>query len=936
MKIPSLLHPALFTAALGAALLATGARRAVAMGPPPAIKAAAPQNPAVDEAASRELYGLAEEQALLARQIQRLRQTMDVLAGRLEAEGRTRAVTLLREGLAVLDQRGAGELAMTLDERMESVREELASGQWMQSLEHQEAIIADLESLLEVLLDRQDLDKLEERIEELAAAKADLAGLAGREAELRRETEQAAQEAIERELGDWNAKLDELKGEQAAALTSAERAARESGALERERIARSIGELAQREAQLAELLGAWSSGELDAQKEALGALEEAARAAREADGKRAAEEALGEAAEALTDGAAPEEVAKDLERALGGRSEASARKAHEEARAALGELASGGDRAGASAKLEAQAEAAGEAAAGDEAMARAAAEAARGALKEAAVVPKDLEQSLGTESPEGGLSGALERALEELKQSAADSAFLPEAAAGAQGENLRTTGDLKASLERLAEESPAGEEGALEEALAQLASAMEAMAASQESASKMGTDAAAAGVASAQAAQAKASLEAALEALAAAAQAAAQSSGASAQAQAQAQLGEQASQLSDELEASSASDPSAATAALERAAEAMAKAAEALSMGQTGEATEAQREALDALDEAGREAKAGVRPEATTSEALAEKQKRIEDDLLKLATRLEEEERPEAADAVQSAAREAQDASEALGGGDMSKGQEAERRVEEELDKAKAELEAEEEKYQQLRREEILIQLTEELQALYEGHQAQLAEVKEIDAARAGRETPSRAQKLRLRRVAREETTLSEKAAELTGLLNEEGSAVFASAMDEVRIDLERAARELGSPGESATGAGFDSGWRTQAVMADAERLLRWLLDALTEEAQRRRDEAQKPKPQGGEGQDPGGEGENRLVPSQAELRLLRSMELDVQRSIEQTTEAYPELANTAPEDVAPLILEDLMRLAGRHNRVTELFRAVAQKLGVPGIGGDQ
>ena len=65
-------------------------------------------------------------------------------------------------------------------------------------------------------------------------------------------------------------------------------------------------------------------------------------------------------------------------------------------------------------------------------------------------------------------------------------------------------------------------------------------------------------------------------------------------------------------------------------------------------------------------------------------------------------------------------------------------------------------------------------------------------------------------------------------------------------------------------------------------------------------------------------------------------MEVDVQRSLEQTLDAWPELAEMAPEDVNPLILEDIMRLAMRHNRVTELFGAVAEKLGVPMNAGEQ
>ena len=66
--------------------------------------------------------------------------------------------------------------------------------------------------------------------------------------------------------------------------------------------------------------------------------------------------------------------------------------------------------------------------------------------------------------------------------------------------------------------------------------------------------------------------------------------------------------------------------------------------------------------------------------------------------------------------------------------------------------------------------------------------------------------------------------------------------------------------------------------------------------------------------------------------RDLHTFEVDVQRAIQQTIDAWPELLELAPEDVDPLVLEDLMRLADRHNRITNLFRQLAGRLGVPGF----
>src|SRR6187397_1049147 len=71
---------------------------------------------------------LAEDQALLRRQLQRLRQTMEVLAKRFEEEGRTHAATLLRDGLKQLEVRTEELGAKTIEELMNAAQESLAAG----------------------------------------------------------------------------------------------------------------------------------------------------------------------------------------------------------------------------------------------------------------------------------------------------------------------------------------------------------------------------------------------------------------------------------------------------------------------------------------------------------------------------------------------------------------------------------------------------------------------------------------------------------------------------------------------------------------------------------------------------------------------------------------------------------------------------------------
>ena len=120
---------------------------------------------------------------------------------------------------------------------------------------------------------------------------------------------------------------------------------------------------------------------------------------------------------------------------------------------------------------------------------------------------------------------------------------------------------------------------------------------------------------------------------------------------------------------------------------------------------------------------------------------------------------------------------------------------------------------------------------------------------------------------------------------------------------------------------GFQSDERVQGFQQDVDENLEWLLEALRQEQQRRDQEQQQGEPQD---QPPG---ENRLVPDSAELKLLRRLEIEVQEAVERLLLIYPELETM---EVDELVLEDVMRLAHRHERVTELFSALRERLGVP------
>jgi hypothetical protein len=134
----------------------------------------APRATAATQQSDRQLSGIAEEQALLRRQLQRLRLTMENLLPRLEQEGRSHASALVRQGLTLLDERLEEAGSLTLEELMDSAREGVSAGQAVESLARQEAVIVALERLISVLTDRESLERLEDSIAQLRALREGL------------------------------------------------------------------------------------------------------------------------------------------------------------------------------------------------------------------------------------------------------------------------------------------------------------------------------------------------------------------------------------------------------------------------------------------------------------------------------------------------------------------------------------------------------------------------------------------------------------------------------------------------------------------------------------------------------------------------------------------------------------------------------------------
>ena len=368
--------------------------------------------------------------------------------------------------------------------------------------------------------------------------------------------------------------------------------------------------------------------------------------------------------------------------------------------------------------------------------------------------------------------------------------------------------------------------------------------------------------------------------------------------------------------------------AIERAQQSMGEASEALEdPSGSMAAAEAQREAVDALRDAAREAQQGAQPQTEEqrqrAEELAERQRALEEKLLALAER--NEERNEMADsnqALSEAAESASEASDALESGDLDEAEAKEEETEQKIEEALDELEEEEEQYDSLRQEELLFQIKEEVIEIEALHRVQMQETRELDATRKAR--PSRSEKIRLRNISREEEALATRIDGIVEAIRAEGTLVFAEVLDRAARDLRRVVKDLSDAG------GYRSGERTQALQEDVADGLALLREALEDELERRAEEEQQQQEQQDQ-EEQQQQDSNQLIPDVAELKLLAKLEEDLLQRVDQLYDLYPEIA--AGEELDPLILRDIARLASQHERILELFTDMRQRLG---FGQDQ
>ncbi|MCB9899504.1 MAG: hypothetical protein H6825_15975 [Planctomycetes bacterium] len=841
-----------------------------------------------------DLRRVQRDQNRVALRLQSLQEKMERLAGRYDAEGRTRNAELLRDALEKFGAEGLLEKSREIEQGLESER--------LSTLEQQDDLVGKLESIYAILRDRRDEDDLREKRDMLSQALGELGNLASDERSLLART-RAATDAPKQLVDEAQAAAQDLQDELSAASQATGQLDRAQQAMGESAVA---DELARRQRNLSRAPDATS----DAQDRLRLGVEEFARLL---------EQPLGDV------GSAEHVAAAEAERARAREAVARAAEAMQEASDALRTLEGGEARDAQSGDTQSGDAQSGDAQSGD----AQSGEAKSGEAKSGEA--KSGEAKSGEAKSGEAKSGEAKSGEAKSGEAKSGEAKSGEAKSGEAKSGEAKSGEAK-SGEAKSGEAKSGEAKS-GEAKSGDAKSGDAKSGDAQSGERQADGAAESGEPSEQDPQAgeqaarermdeaAGELEAARDALqesermlnVARNRSRASATSASSEAEQQAQKVEELAERLETLE------PEAGPELLDRTRELLAELAAARKSLESGDLSRAQEnqqaaqtslnDMLRQLEQRGAEASATpaeeLSPEAR--QELVDEQARIQKQLRDLMDRLEE--LPDQ-DFQQSGER-AQSAMDQAGQNlQQRRDKEAATREEEaaeQLDETIKKLQGEKDRYEQLRQEDVLFQLGEELTALVEKQTSVADETVDLDGQHGEDDRLPRSARRALARLSGEQRDLSDKALSMADTLDKDGAVAFVFALRQTADDMGAAADRL---------ADEQTGVFVQSMQESALQRLADLQAVLEAELQRRRDQTE--QPQEGEQPQDQPQGEPPLVPPVAELLLLQRMELQALARLDRFAELNPEVMDGG--ELGPMERDLLERWAMEHARTSELF----------------
>lgn len=918
--------------------------------------------------AQQDVTRIQRDQNEVLRKAQRLHGLMESLLARYEKEGDAEKVRLLKLGLQHLADSG-------LLQDVASVRSNLDSGAMAEAVRKQGEVVAELEQLLSILLQRPTAESLEKEIERTEELVRTAEELARRQAELQEQVDRA----VEGQADDAERQLAEEIGELARDLRrEADENVRQAGVrrptLEAaiQRVRRLLGEQDRLEERAREELGNGARSETREQGFRLGELRTGQEDVQATQARRAELEALAREAEELRaaiasgDDTRTQQQRDRTQAAL----QSAARNSEPEGRGMAerqeleqlgGELTDAPTPDGTGPQAE-QArreldEVAKRIAETARELAQRNGEAAAEQQQQLAEAARELADSMREGAPQNDPSTraveqaaqAMERAAEAARsddparaQSEAAQAARQAAEArrtfqqanpdaGTQAQRMADEAQRTARGLRAAAEQPEAPEGQAAEALENAEEALRDVVERADQANQSGEQA------DAQAVQQ--SMESSRESLQNALQTLEQALNEANEGRERImdaartrnqELGERTANARQNMEQATQSGElseaqrDAAAEAMQSAQEAMQSADQALQEGAQAQAANQQQRAADALERASREMAQNRPLTDEQRQQLAEtaaEQERLREDIIRLAELLEERENRRAQEALSRAQQASEQAEQSLRRGDVDQAREQQQEAREQLEQAQQALEQERDRYQDLRQEELLFRIEEELQAFLDSQKEVTAETERTGSELRDGARMTRPMRRNLNRLGETERELSGKVRYVREALAEEGTLVFTHV-------LESNERDLVDVSERLAGRSPDPGEFTVLLQRDVEDRTEQLLLALQRERQRRREQRQQQQQQQ---QDQQQQSENqfgpqreRLVPIISELIMLKQMEEEM---MQRTTELDRLIVVAGADGITDVEAAMAERLAHQHNALTAIFQQLKAQL---------
>ena len=402
---------------------------------------------------------------------------------------------------------------------------------------------------------------------------------------------------------------------------------------------------------------------------------------------------------------------------------------------------------------------------------------------------------------------------------------------------------------------------------------------------------------------------------------------------------EEAERLARELNSESASGDSQQQSqagaemqeAMQRAEQAMTQAQSQLNNGQLQQASQEQEQAelelRSALQQAQQELANAETREQSSAEDLAEqnaeladRQAQIREQTRELLQRLKDLSRKSGSQSVTRAERAMARAEQHLRENEGNEAEQAEREAEKHLEEAADEIEDEEQRYENLRQEELMYRVKAKLEELLERATVLLEGVVEIDRERGDELRVPRRLRPKISKFRDESQSIRDGNVEARDKLEQDASPTFPWMLEKNEADLDQIAEHL-------DGRSPETGQFTQLLIRDVAGRYVHLLKALDEELRRSREMQQEQQEQ--ESSSPDAEGPDqprRLVPPLAELQLLKQMEQDLLVDLKTFRAEDREYRDEFSRATRARMLE---RMGHSHTELTELFDRLLQREGV-------